>query len=90
MKVRYDPGFIRQVKKLDIRIRKNLKEKVAIFIRDPFNPQLDNHGLREKYIGYRSIDITNDYRALYQEKIEGGELVAFFSTVGTHEELYKQ
>lgn len=88
MTVRYDPAFLRQLKKLDVRIHKSFKEKIAIFITDPFNPTLDNHALRKKYEGYRSIDITNDYRALYQEKLEGDELVAFFVAIGTHEELY--
>jgi len=88
MTVRYDPAFLRQLKKLDVRVRKSFKEKLAIFIVDPFNPQLDNHTLRKKYPGYRSIDITVDYRALYQEKIEGDELIAYFVSIGTHTELY--
>lgn len=88
MTVRYDPAFLGQLKKLDVRMRKSFKEKLAIFVADPFNPQLDNHALREKYVGVRSIDITNDYRALYQEKLEGDELIAFFMAIGTHEELY--
>lgn len=90
MTIRYDPAFLRQLKKLDVRIRKSFKEKIAIFITDPLNPTLDNHALRKKYEGYRSIDITNDYRALYQEKLEGDELVAFFVAIGTHKELYRE
>lgn len=88
MTIRYDPQFLRKLKKLDVRIRKSFKERLVIFIIDPFHPQLDNHALRERYEGYRSIDITNDYRALYQEKLEKDEVVAFFTTIGTHEELY--
>ncbi|MBI3290168.1 type II toxin-antitoxin system RelE/ParE family toxin [Candidatus Microgenomates bacterium] len=89
MTVRYTPLFLRKVKRLDVRIRKILKEKLAIFTTDPFNPHLDNHALRDKYLGYRSIDITGDYRAIYQEKVEGDELIALFVLVGTHEELYR-
>ena len=88
MKIRYDPDFIRKVKKLDVRIRKSLKENLAIFIADPMSPQFDNHALRGEYAGYRSIDITSDYRALYQEKLEREEVVVFFVAIGTHKELY--
>lgn len=88
MILRYDPGFLKQLKKLDVRIRKSFKEKVAIFIVDPFDPQLDNHALRREYKGYRSIDVTEDSRALYQEKVEGNELVAYFIVIGTHDQLY--
>lgn len=90
MKVRYDPAFIRSVKKLDVIIRKNLKEKLALFIIDPFNPQLDNHALRKEYKGFRSIDISSDFRALYREVLEGEELVAFFIVIGTHKQLYRK
>lgn len=55
---------------------------------DPQNPQLNNHFLAREHSGFRSIDITNDYRALYTEKSEGGETVAYFEEIGTHEELY--
>ena len=88
MILRYDPDFLNQLKKLDVRIRKSFKEKVAIFTIDPFNPQLENHVLQREYQGYRSIDVTNDYRALYQEKVEGDELIAYFTVIGTHDELY--
>lgn len=88
MRLRYDPDLLKQLKKLDVRIRNSFKEKIAIFIEDPFNPQLDNHSLKREYQGYRSIDITNNYRALYQEKVEGDELIAYFVVLGTHEELY--
>lgn len=44
--------------------------------------------LKESGGGFRSIDITGDYRALYQEKLEGDELVAVFTTIGTHKDLY--
>ena len=90
MTVRYDPAFLKQLKKLEVRVRKSFKEKIAIFVLDPFSPQLDNHPLSKKYEGYRSIDITNDYRALYQEKLEGDEVVGFFTAIGTHVKLYER
>lgn len=88
MTVRYDPEFLRKLKKLDVRTRKNLKEQILLFVRNPQNPKLNNHSLVRNYEGFRSIDITNDYRALYKEKLEGDETVAYFEEIGTHEELY--
>ena len=45
--------------------------------------------LREPYLGSRSIDITSDWRAVYEEKTEGEEEVALFVLIGTHEQLFK-
>jgi mRNA-degrading endonuclease RelE of RelBE toxin-antitoxin system len=60
MKVEYDPDFIRRLKKLNARIRKSFRERIAIFQKDPFSPELDNHDLHDKWEGYRRIDITSD------------------------------
>ena len=60
MKIEYDPDFLKLVKKVDVRIRKYLKQKLEIFLKNPHELQLNNHQLRDKYEGYRSIDITSD------------------------------
>ena len=88
MKIVYDPAFIATLKKADVRIRKSFKEHILLFSNDPHNLQLDNHALREKYQGYRSIDITADHRAIYKERYEGKEAIAYFTELGTHEQLY--
>lgn len=90
MNVRYDPQFVKKLKKLNVRVRKSVKEHINVFVQDPKNLQLNNHSLTKEYAGFRSIDITNDYRALYKEKIEGDEVVAYFVDLGTHNELYKR
>jgi len=89
MNVKLDPDLLNKLKKLDVRIRKSFKERIAIFAKNPYDPQLNNHSLRKPYQGLRSIDITNDYRALYEEiKIED-ENIAYFIILGTHEKLYQ-
>lgn len=88
MKRRYDPAFIKALKKADIRIRKSFRERIAIFAKNPLDPQLNNHKLREPYKGLRSIDITNDYRAVYEEMTAGKDTVAYFVILGIHGQLY--
>lgn len=90
MRRQYDPAFIKALKKVDVRIRKSFKERIAIFAKNPYDQQLNNHALREPYEGLRSIDITNDYRAVYEEITENDEEIAYFSILGTHYELYKK
>jgi len=50
--------------------------------------ELYNHPFHEPYLGLRSIDITSDWRAIYEDKNEGEEKVALFVLIGTHDQLY--
>jgi len=88
MTVRYDPALLKRLKKINVIFRKSFKKRIKIFAKDPFNAQLNNHSLQREWLGYRSINITNDVRAIYTEKTEGEDTVAFFVAVGTHKELY--
>ena len=88
MIVAYDPAFLKKFKKLDVRIRKGFQERILLFSKNPNDPDLNNHQLRDEYAGYRSIDITSDWRALYTEKSAEEDTVAYFTILGTHDELY--
>ena len=88
MIIRYSPLFLKTLKKLDVRIRKSFKERILLFAKNPNDPQLDNHPLKREYRGLRSIDITADFRAIYEEKRDGEEETAYFVLIGTHKQLY--
>lgn len=88
MIIKYSPSFFEKLKKVDVRIRKSVKKKMLLFSKNPNDPSLHNHMLRDKWQGYRSINITNDVRALYKEVQIGEDVVAYFVIVGTHKELY--
>jgi addiction module RelE/StbE family toxin len=85
-----DKEFIKLYKKSDVRTKKSIDEKLRVFGKNPFELRLNNHLLRDEWLGYRSIDITSDYRAIYKEVREGEELNAYFVALGTHKELYRK
>ena len=84
MIVQFSKKFRKQYKKLRA-IQKNIDERLVLFQQDPHDPILNNHSLAGEYKGYRSINITGDFRALY-EPIDTN--TAFFITVDTHSNLY--
>jgi mRNA-degrading endonuclease YafQ of YafQ-DinJ toxin-antitoxin module len=90
MKKQLSPDILEKLKKVDVRIQKSFFERVTIFEKNPFDPVLNNHALHDNYEGYRSINITNDYRAIYEEVPSGDKTIAYFSLLGTHKELYEQ
>lgn len=89
MTVKYSPSFLKIFKKVDVRIRNSFKERILIFSKNPKDLQLNNHKLKREWLGYRSLDVTSNYRAIYREVTPGEEPVAYFVTLGTHEELYQ-
>ena len=77
MTIKYDPIFLDKLKKSGVRIRKSFKERLEIFIKDPHNPQLNNHPLKRNYLGYRSIDITNNWRQYFPKRPTMERLLLF-------------
>lgn len=89
MRVKYTKTFAKLYDKADVKIQKAFKERVKLFQKDPLNPQLRNHPLKGKYKGYRSINVTGDWRALYTEINNNSASDAVFEILGTHSQLYK-
>ena len=90
MTIKYTDDFLRHLKKQKVIIRKSFKIVIEEFLKFPNNPQLNNHKLKRKWEGFRSINITTDFRDIYKEVIySDGESIIYFVAIGTHEQLYK-
>lgn len=85
MKYQLHKSFVKAYRKLPDKLKRSVKEKLSLFCEDPFLKELNNHALSGKYQGYRSINITGDYRAIY--KVLSEEEVIFV-VLGTHSQLY--
>mgnify|MGYP001574237301 CR=1 FL=1 len=79
------PYFKKKVSKLPKYIKVKLASRIRLFWDNPKNPILNNHRLHGKYDGYRSINITGDYRVIYEEV--GNNTIRLID-IGTHSELY--
>jgi addiction module RelE/StbE family toxin len=89
MKAQLSPRLLKKVKTVDVRIRRRFYLRIAIFEKNHLGPILNNHALKSEYSGYRSINITADYRAVYEEVDAGDDKkIAYFIALGTHEELF--
>ena len=72
-------------KKRFLWLHDKFEERVVIFIQNKYHPLLQNHALDGEWKGCRSINITGDVRAVFEEVADDHiEFVA----IGTHSELY--
>lgn len=88
LRIEYTELFSDQLKKAPLEIKIAFKETRELFLDNPDHPNLRNHALREKYADYRSIDITDDWRALFKISTSKLKTVITFHILGTHDHLY--
>jgi addiction module RelE/StbE family toxin len=86
MNVVFHKRFEKMVQKLTPKVKQKMIERINLFTQDPLDKRLRNHALHTPYKGSYSIDITGDYRAIY-ELID--DETALFTHVGTHSQLYR-
>ncbi|MEK7060110.1 MAG: type II toxin-antitoxin system mRNA interferase toxin, RelE/StbE family [Patescibacteria group bacterium] len=85
MAITYSRIFERMFKKKDTWVQEKFGERLTLFIQNRNHPLLNNHPLDGIWAGCRSINITGDFRAVYEElNNDCFEFVA----IGTHSELY--
>ena len=82
---RFHKDFIKSYKKTAPSLKKAVDLRLLLFSKNIFAVELCNHPLKGKYQGYRSINITGDWRAIYKE-LGGDEMI--FVKLGTHTQLY--
>ena len=78
-------NFKKAIKRLSPKVRVALAERLRMFMADPWNSLLNNHALHGSMRNYRSINMTGDYRLIYEEyEVETVRLI----DVDTHGGLY--
>ena len=89
MNIKYSATFKKQYKKAPKKIQEKVKERISLLVQDSTNQLLNNHVLTGKFRGYRSINITGDWRAVYSIRLDlKSKQEYYFELVGTHSQLY--
>ena len=87
-RIEFTDDFNKQRKVAPLEIKEAFRETLALFLEDSHHPFLRNHPLKEKFAGYRSIDVTDDWRAVFKESSTRDRVLITFHLIGTHQELY--
>jgi addiction module RelE/StbE family toxin len=84
MTIRAHKNFKKQFNKLTESQKEKFRDRRNIFLQDEFHPILNNHMLKGKYGGYRSINVGGDLRAIFKKNSDD----IFFIAIGSHSKLY--
>ena len=86
MKLLFHRSFERAYAALRPAEKEKCDGRLVSFSADPFDPVLNNHPLRGTYMGYRSMNIAGDLRAIYRQI---DTETYFFIALGPHKKLYR-
>lgn len=86
--IKFSDRFNKQLSVSSDEIIATFWETFFLFLEDPNHSVLRNHPLKGKFFGYRSMNVTEDWRALFKETKSGKQKIVTFYFIGTHEELY--
>jgi len=86
MPISFSRIFVKQYKKAPLKIRLAFDQRLKLFLKNSHHFLLNDHFLRGKLKGYKSINITGDWRALYSQLHPS---IIIFEALGTHNQLYK-
>ena len=85
MRVIPSKNFEKKVVKLPAQIKRAVVERLRLFAEDQFHTLLNNHALHGQQKHFRSINITGDYRLIYEQY--DADTVRLID-IDTHSNLY--
>lgn len=84
--IQFTKSFDKQFRLLQQNQKERFYERLEMFKKNPHDRVLRDHALKGEYVGYRSIDIAGDLRALYCVQ---GDRIIIFAFIGSHPQLYR-
>ena len=86
MQVYYRKSFLKQYKKVPLKIQRKFKERLELLLTDQEHPLLHVHQLTGELSVLSSMNVTGDYHALFTLDVAPRSVIFFY--IGTHSELY--
>jgi addiction module RelE/StbE family toxin len=86
MRINFSKRFFKQLEKLNRAKQELFWERLELWKDNPAHSMLNDHALKGRFAGARSINVGGDLRAVYR-LLNGGRL-ALFDLIGTHHQLY--
>ncbi|MFA5232344.1 MAG: type II toxin-antitoxin system mRNA interferase toxin, RelE/StbE family [Candidatus Paceibacterota bacterium] len=86
MKIVFAKRFQKQYRSVSKQIKEDFNGRLGIFMKNKHALVLNNHALKGRLKGYRSINVTGDWRAVFRESKDGNYTI--FVLLGKHSDLY--
>ena len=85
MEILFHRDFKKQLDKLPPKIKTKFQERVELLVSNPKDERLRLHGLRGRWDGYSSFDVTGNVRVVFSYQSKRSIVLV---AVGTHAQIY--
>ena len=89
LEVQFSKQFDKQLRSAEENVIKAFKDALQLLLVNKYHPSLNNHLLAGRFIGYRSVNIIDEWRAIYREMYGEHGMILIFEVLGTQGELFK-
>jgi len=86
MILKFHKNFEKSYNKLNSKLQIKVDNAICVFMRNPHDPVLKNHGLKGRLQGKRAFWVTGDVRIVFEEFDNYISVVML--DVGTHNQVY--
>jgi len=70
MEIKFHTTFKKKLKKIPSKIQERSYERLELFVQNKFARVLNNHSVDRAYQNCRSINLSGDYRAIFEDDKE--------------------
>lgn len=84
MEIVLHPKFLKELQKLSKQKQRQFTQRIDLFLEDAAHPMLNIHALHGRLAGLKSMNVSGDLRAIFEEKSD----TVIFYKIGTHHQLF--
>ena len=85
MRITRSKKFVKQYKKLPVKIQQQFSNRLRLYVEDQSNQLLNIHSLHDKNKGLWSFNVSSDTRVIFDTSEESTIILV---AIGSHSELY--
>ncbi len=89
LEIQFSKQFDKQLRAVPDEMKLAFRDNLQLLLSNKYHPSLNNHLLSGRFIGYRSINVVDDFRAIYREMYGEKGMIVVFEVLGKQSELFK-
>jgi mRNA-degrading endonuclease YafQ of YafQ-DinJ toxin-antitoxin module len=89
LEVQFSKQFDKQLRGSIPEVQKAFGDSLQLLLTNKYHFSLNNHLLAGRFIGYRSINVIDAWRAIYREMYGESGIIVSFEVLGKQSELFK-
>ena len=88
MEVKFHKNFKKKFNKLPVKLQEQFYERLELFFQNKFDKILNNHSVDKVFSNCSSINVSGDYRAIFDLDKDGNIVILLILRIKHRKEVY--